>query len=102
MDSIDVYVQPSFQEGLCRSIIEAMCRGCPVIASEVGGNYELISDDYLFKAGDVKQLVESIRQMNDKGKLIKQAIVNFEHAKKFQRMTLDSVRDEFYSHFISV
>ncbi len=101
MDSIDIYVQPSFQEGLCRSIIEAMTRGCPVIASDVGGNYELISHEYLFKAGDVKQLANRIRKINDREELIRQTIVNFEHSKKFHNLTLDSARDEFYNLFIS-
>lgn len=31
LDNIDIYVQPSYQEGLCRAIVEAMSRGCPVI-----------------------------------------------------------------------
>ena len=48
-DSIDVYVQPSFSEGLCRSIVEAMSRACPIICSDVGGNYELIEKDFLFQ-----------------------------------------------------
>ena len=37
LDNIDVYVQTSFMEGLCRSIIEAMSRGCPVLCTDVGG-----------------------------------------------------------------
>lgn len=49
LDSIDIYVQPSFMEGLCRSIVEAMSRACPVICTNVGGNYELVSSDCLFE-----------------------------------------------------
>lgn len=49
LDSIDIYVQPSFMEGLCRSIVEAMSRACPVICTNVGGNYELVSSDSFLK-----------------------------------------------------
>ncbi len=57
--SLDVYVQPSFAEGLPNSVIEAMNAGIPVIASDIGGNQDLVIDDetgYLFTAGDAEQL----------------------------------------------
>lgn len=100
MDSVDIYLQPSYQEGLCRSIAEAISRACPVIASEVGGNNELISSDCLFHAGDIKQLVEKIKQMMNKEEQIKYAKLNFEHAHKYQKKALDSLRDEFYNRFM--
>lgn len=33
LDNIDLYIQPSYQEGLPRALIEAMSRGCPSIGS---------------------------------------------------------------------
>ncbi len=55
-DNIDIYIQPSLTEGLPRALIEAMGRGCIAIASNAGGIVELLDKDYLFKAGDIKQL----------------------------------------------
>lgn len=46
LDSIDVYIQPSKQEGLPRSVVEAMSRGVPVLASNRGGIPELIEEDF--------------------------------------------------------
>ena len=41
----DVFVLPSLKEGISNTILEAMASGLPVIATEVGGNPELIQDD---------------------------------------------------------
>jgi glycosyltransferase involved in cell wall biosynthesis len=40
---IDIFVLPSLSEALSNSLMEAMACGCCVIASQVGGNPELVS-----------------------------------------------------------
>lgn len=35
-DSLDIYLQPSKQEGLTRAVIEAMSQGCPIIDISIG------------------------------------------------------------------
>ncbi|MBF6024311.1 glycosyltransferase family 4 protein [Lysobacter niastensis] len=44
MQAADFLVLPSCQEGMSNAVLEAMAVGCPVIASAVGGNRELIED----------------------------------------------------------
>ena len=43
--SVDVSVLPSTSESLSNVIIESMAAGVPVVASRVGGNPELVSDE---------------------------------------------------------
>ena len=59
----DVVAVPSLTEGLGLSAIEALSIGCPVVATDVGGLPEVITDDSLGKcvsAGDVPALVSAI------------------------------------------
>jgi glycosyltransferase involved in cell wall biosynthesis len=42
--SMDVFVLPSLAEGISNAILEAMACGLPVIAGNVGGNRELVTD----------------------------------------------------------
>jgi len=99
LDQIDIYVQPSLQEGLPRAVVEAMSRGCVVIGSDTGGIPELLNESMIFKKGSVKELIEIIVSL-DKQQMKKEAIRNFEFAKQFSKELMDKRRDEFYKKFI--
>ena len=43
--ALDVFVLPSLNEGISNTILEAMASGLPVIATNVGGNPELVSPE---------------------------------------------------------
>lgn len=58
---LDLYVQPSFAEGLPNAVIEAMHSGRAVVATDIGGNQDLVEEGesgYLFPAGDSDKLGE--------------------------------------------
>lgn len=44
MRLMDIFVLPSLAEGISNTILEAMATGLPVIATNVGGNPELVTD----------------------------------------------------------
>lgn len=101
LDKIDIYIQPSYSEGLPRSLIEAMSRGCPAIASKVGGIPELLDVDFLVLPGEVGELTEKIVQLIMNVELQKrQATRNFEVSKSYTRDNLGKLRCNFWDEFI--
>ena len=75
-DNIDIYIQPSLQEGLPRALIEAMSRGCACIGSTTGGIPELLQKEYIFERKNVKSTVKIIENLiNDMPKCSMAAFV---------------------------
>lgn len=98
MDDLDIYVQPSKQEGLPRATIEAMSRGCLCLGSRVAGIPELLESDYIFRKGDVK-CIASILQTVTTQMLVQQAERNFNDAKQYDKDVLNRRRAEFIKEF---
>jgi glycosyltransferase involved in cell wall biosynthesis len=44
--TLDVFVVPSHQEGLCIAALEAMACGCPLVSTRCGGPEEFVIDDH--------------------------------------------------------
>ena len=66
MNLTDIYVIPSFSEGLPNTLMEAMASGCACVASDVGGIKFLIEHNetgLLFRKGDKKGLIDNINQL---------------------------------------
>ena len=99
LKTIDIYIQPSYQEGLCRAVVEAMSMACPVIASDAGGNAELIDKKMIYPKGNVKMLFEILMKTN-KNLLCDQVNNNFEKAHAYQKELLNKKRDNFYLNFV--
>jgi len=69
---IDIFVLPSITEALSNSLMEAMVSGCCAVASDVGGNPELVrhgATGLLFRPGDVSNLAEALRSLIADGTL---------------------------------
>jgi sugar transferase (PEP-CTERM/EpsH1 system associated) len=71
LNSFDAFVLPSLSEGMSNTLLEAMSSGLPVLATDVGGNPELVEDEqsgWLFAPGDTEALgsrLESLAQSLD-------------------------------------
>jgi glycosyltransferase involved in cell wall biosynthesis len=56
----DFIVLPSVSEGCSYNIIEAMNYGVPVIASNVGGNHEILKNGLLYEYDDIRELEQKL------------------------------------------
>lgn len=95
--SIDLYVQPSRQEGLPRALIEAMSFALPAFGARTGGIPELLPSAQIFdySVSPVAQC-RSIIASFDQVALTRSARQNFERAAQFSRDILDIRRHSFF------
>jgi len=98
LDDVDIYIQPSRQEGLPRALIEAMSRGCPAVGSTAGGIPELLSPECLHQPGDHARLAELVeRACVDKPWRDQLIARNFLVSLDYFDSILDPRRDSFWS-----
>ena len=99
LDDTDIYIQPSLQEGLPRSVIEAMSRGCACIGARTAGIPELLQDDMVIKRKSYNEIAEKILTYIEMQKKDREIISrrNFQEAKKYGKDKLDAIRNAYYS-----
>lgn len=99
LDQADLFVLPSYQEGLPRAMIEAMARALPCIGSNVGGIPELLPDEYRVPPGDVIALAAKIREViTNPGRMNQMSVCNLKKAKDYSVDILQERRTEFYRY----
>lgn len=92
----DLYIMPSYREGLSKSMMEAMCYGLPIVASKIRGNVDLVGENeggILCTTIDNQAYADAITQIySDKtlaksmGKRNKEFIKNFDINVVLQQM----------------
>jgi glycosyltransferase involved in cell wall biosynthesis len=100
LEEVDVYIQPSFQEGVPRATIEAMSVGCPVIGSTAGGIPELLPPEWLHKPGDSDRLETMLENFLNNPHMRRDAAQsNFEKSKFYTGARLVPIRNEFWKNY---
>lgn len=99
LKGLDVYVQPSKQEGLPRSVIEAMSVGCPAIGSNLAGIPELLDKQCLFNPNKKDEIVDAVKRMMDKDFLKEMAEKNFKRAKIYNINDIESRRQKIFLQY---
>jgi len=99
-DSLDIYVQPSLQEGLPRAMIEAMSRGLPCYGARTGGIPELIDKRCVctnnrFIASKFSRFLAEF----NKEFASEMAVRNYEESKKYAADVLKKRRNDFLVDF---
>ena len=104
LSATDIFVNPSYSEGLGISVMEAASIGLPIIATDIGGTREIITTDktgVLVKAGDVGQLAEELGRLHAnaelRGKIGKNARILAE-----QKFNWDKITGEYIKLYTSL
>jgi glycosyltransferase involved in cell wall biosynthesis len=99
LDRADLFIMPSRTEGLPRALIEAMARGVPCIASDVGGIPELLAKDDLVPPGDGAALARKIiAVLEEPGRLATMSARNLAQARQYHERRLRQARRTFYQY----
>lgn len=102
LDELDIYAQPSRQEGLPRSVIEAMSRALPCIGAKTAGIPELLSKECIFSnsSNEIQEICLILKKMiNSPNKMKKYAKQNYLESKKYTRETLVNRRTIFFAEY---
>ena len=100
LDKMDIYIQPSRQEGLPRALVEAMSRALPAFGSRTAGIPELLSEECLLDNGDVKGIVKLLSCLSI-DKVRKYANVNFKKASEYTSDVLSKRRKNFFDKVLA-
>lgn len=101
-DDLDIYVQPSLQEGLPRAMIEAMSRGLPAIGARTAGIPELVEKEWVCERKSVTDIVERVITLIENKEIqSKQAERNFKKSFEYEKDVLEARWFDFYSRAIA-
>ncbi len=100
LDQADIFVMPSRTEGLPRALIEAMARGLPCLASNVGGIPELVQASCLFDAEDYMTFADKLGRLSqDTNALNAASARNLAVAHQYENDKLQQKRQDFYHRY---
>jgi glycosyltransferase involved in cell wall biosynthesis len=99
LDQADLFVLPSYQEGLPKAMVEAMARALPCIGSTVGGFPELLPEEDMVPPGNVDALAQKIRSViTNPQRMTNMSARNLEIAQNYTEEILHKQRLAFYRY----
>ncbi len=100
-DNLDIYIQPSLQEGLPRAVVEAMSRALPCIGACTGGIPELIDSSCIYTPrGNMAKKIADMLETFHAEKMELEARRNFKRAQDFNEEKLKIARDNYMREFL--
>lgn len=100
LETIDIYAQPSRQEGLPRALIEAMSRALPAFGARTAGIPELLESEFII-SNTRKNIDEicDVLQSFDQDIMLQQANRNYRESQKYQKEVIETRRKHFFEKF---
>lgn len=100
LEKIDIYTQPSRQEGLPRALIEAMSRAVPSFGARTAGIPELLDNEFIFSntRKNIDEIIDILKSFDIETMRV-QAKRNYEESKKYDKDTIEERRRKFFEEF---
>ncbi len=101
--SHDIFILPSFNEGMSNALLEAMASGLPIITTLTGGTKELMNGNaVLIEKGSSRSIIEAVNSIiADEEKLKEMKQLSIERAKSFSWSKTTQEYIDFYNESIS-
>lgn len=100
----DIYVHPSFREGLSVALMEALGSGLPCVISKIRGNVDLIQENqggFLVEPHNIDGFTKGIEYFaNNKNKRLECGEFNKEYIKNFDICKVDKIMREIYEEVL--
>lgn len=92
----DIFLFPSYSEGFSVSMLEAMSKGLPIVASDVGANRDMIEDQggIIVPSQNVDALVDAIQSLQDS--TLRDKMSKWNRSKVEAEYMLDAVMDRLF------
>jgi len=105
LDDADIFLFPTYSEGFSNALLEAMARGLPIIATDVGANKDMIEEKggIIIPTKDITSIVEAVKKLEDPQMRLNMSIWNIQKVKKYY--TIDIVinhLEDVYKHVQSI
>lgn len=97
----DVFVLPSFNEGMSNSLLEAMASGLPVVVTQTGGTAELVEDNgFVIPMADEKAIEKYLRKYSNYEKIRKEH--GKESRKRAEAMSWRTVSEQYLNLYRTI
>lgn len=100
--AFDIFILPSFSEGLSRALIDSYSASLPVIVSNIPSSIEIVEDGingYVFDKYDVNSLVDNINKLKSNELRKKIGCTNLNEArKKYNSIKMSKMYEEIFSN----
>jgi glycosyltransferase involved in cell wall biosynthesis len=92
----NIYVSPSFNEGMANFMLECMALGMPILATDVGGTRELLTENengFIIKTGEYNDIVDKIEKFLLDKSLVEK--LGNQSRLRAEKMSWEKVSDEY-------
>jgi len=104
LSALDIYVQPSRSEGLSNAILEAMATRLPVVATDVGGNPDLVENGLtglLAPSEDSYALAERLLQLVSQP-LMRDVLADNAYSKVLEKFKITAMISNYKKKYIEI